>query len=306
MKNFVYILASVLFLTISAWVISRPTSNASATSAQEPPKQQQQKLLNLNIQQFDGSTAAFRAKQLRRHNKGIARAMKDAEKRGLREAFTQGTVVLGTDPAQNSETGLNRAKLIRPASFKSYSAQDTFSADGYEVSFFPYDDGDPNTWEGIIYRTGPDLDVDIRYAVINIQTEVPETVVDVYYPPDGGDPDPNGGSGLLMRNRSKPDQHSGGMSPACISATEDLANSPRGRKALLRAHPQGCSAGTHRCVGKEALGCCGSIPPLDNWAKCSIFGAAASALSCLGTGPGWGACFASRTAAAMFLCLKAA
>src|SRR5439155_18072149 len=88
----------------------------------------------------------------------------------------------------------------RRSSFRSAPTQDTFTDGEYEVTFIPYDDGDPNTWEGIIYRFTPDFGDDTRYGVINIQTDEPDVTQEVYYPSGGGDPqpiDPNGPAPIM-------------------------------------------------------------------------------------------------------------
>jgi hypothetical protein len=145
-----------------ARVVTQPQQQNEAQKARHP---------NLKIQNLRGDAARLRAKQLRKLNKGVARAMRDLEKKGLREAFDQGIVVSATDPSKTAGALLgSHADTIRKVSFGT-SPQDTFYDGDYEVSFFPYDDGDPNTWEGIIYRNGPDIDEDTRYAVIDISTE---------------------------------------------------------------------------------------------------------------------------------------
>src|SRR5207302_2981948 len=88
-----------------------------ATRPQKPNEQQKEKLQNLNIQKLAGDAARLRAKQLRKLNKGVARAMKDAEKKGLREAFDQGAVILGTDPGKAANGLMPGFRLNTKASF---------------------------------------------------------------------------------------------------------------------------------------------------------------------------------------------
>src|SRR5438270_276758 len=101
MKKFTRTAATLsLFAAICAIAIvtgMRPTAVATAPRQQKDDKRE--KLQRLKIQTFRGEAAALRAKELRKSTKGIARAMKDAEKRGLRPAFEQGTVIIATDPS---------------------------------------------------------------------------------------------------------------------------------------------------------------------------------------------------------------
>ena len=309
MKKFARIIGGlafiVMFCAVGMFMHSRTARLAPPPSQNEAAKTKGQ---DLKIQRLTGDAAKLRAKQLRKVNKGMARAMKDAEKKRLREAFHEGVVVLATDATKTSSALAKRPDgYLRKTSLR--SSPQTFSDGDYEVSFFPYDDGDPNTWEGIVYRNGPDIDEDTRSAVIDISTDVPEVREEIIYPQDGGDP------------------CSTGDSARCLNQTISMSKKPRRPPALARfggacteltflshANPvrttshvlPECTPPAHRCIGKEAMGCCGPIPALDNWAKCSIFAGGGVALSCLGTGPGWGACWAARTGAGMFLCLKAA
>lgn len=283
---------------------SRPAS--VATQSQEPKDKRKEKLQRLKIEDFQGEAASLRAKQLRKLHKGVARAMKDAEKHGLRPAFDKGRVILATDPDRPTNPGsfvgsqlrLPGSDLIRPASFKSPLVQD-ITQDGYEITFIPYDDGDPNTWEGIIYRNGPDIDEDTRYAVINIQTEEPQTLVDSYYPPDGGDPQPV----LFMSKQSKPGKE---ITIACNGPQElRTVRTSLSKKVDMWTNPraQGCPAGQHRCIGKEAMGCCGPIPGLDNWIKCSLRYSGYSAITCIAAGPAWALCWSWGHIGGMFFCV---
>lgn len=302
MKTSKYALASVsLFITVVAAVMLVRQQSVRAIrpqASQDPPTQSQR----FKTQTFLGEAAVLRAQQLRKDHKGVARAMADATKRGLRAAFEQGSVVLGTDTTRAPGNTIARAGLIRPAAFRSGVPQDTFTLDGYEVTFIPYDDGDPGTWEGIIYRNGPDIDEDIRYAVINITTEDPQTVQEIYYPPDGGQPEDQ--NLLQISKRSTPKRFA---ATACNQSGTMVRTSMTSKTAAwTRSRPLYCPAGTHQCIGKEAMGCCGPVKPIDPWIKCSIWGASGSALTCALRGPGWGACWSIGTIGTMFGCLRSA
>lgn len=171
---------------VSILIGTRPARVASPLPQQNDPTPT--KVQDLKIQKLTGDAARLRAKQLRKLNKGVARAMRDAEKKGLREAFNQGAVVLATDAAKTASLfARTPAGNNRKTSF-GFPHQDPFSDGDYEVSFFPYDDGDPNTWEGIIYRNGPDIDEDTRSTILNVSTDEPQVIQETYYPRDGGDP----------------------------------------------------------------------------------------------------------------------
>lgn len=307
-------IAVLLSLLVAAYGVSmtlgaRPA--ALASPSQQPNGGQTEKNQRLRVRNLLGDDASAHVKQLRKLHKGIERAMKDAEKRGLREAFGLSAVTLANDPDQPASfTGLvpinkpSAGFFIQPALFSPLSAQD-FTQDGYEVAFIPYDDGDPNTWEGIIYRNGPDIDEDTRYAVINIETDEPAVVADTYYPPDGGDPLP--GHEMLMTKLNPRGRHNKGTFAAMNHASASRLTCSTGAIGM-KVTASGttgfqCPAGQHRCIGHEAVGCCGPIPPLDNWMKCSLWGSGGSAITCVRTGPAFGECWAIRTAASMFVCL---
>ena len=185
--------AAVLSVVAAALILLILKGSGPATVArqQTPQDQKQEKIKRLKFQTFRGEAAALRANQLRAKSKAVKRAMNDAEKRGKHPAFAQGAVILGTDPDNAASPGTAKSVLdpsasYRRASFASSAPQD-FWSDGYEIAVIPYD-SPSTTWEGIIYRNGPDIDEDIAYAVIDISGDEPSVIQDSYYPPDGGDP----------------------------------------------------------------------------------------------------------------------
>ncbi len=162
--------------------------SAVLANQQDQKDKLREKLQRLRVRQtLTAADVVRRAQQLRQNNKGVARAMKDAEKRGLRPAFDRGVVVLAADPATDvarlSMPFAQPMSFMQPVSFWSSSSQ---GGGDYEITFIPYDDGDPNTWEGIIYRTGPDLPEDTQYAEVNIEAEEPDVTQAIYYPEGGG------------------------------------------------------------------------------------------------------------------------
>ena len=311
-KHLQVTLVPAVLLAVSVVVIWHGTkSDALATRPQQQDDAKTERLRRLKIEKFQGEAVSMRAKQLRKLHKSVARAMKDAEKAGLRPAFDQGVVMLGTDPDNPTTTSglktnraLAGAGFIRHASLKKSAPLEDYYQDGYEISFLSYDDGDPNTWEGIIYRNGPDIDEDTRYAVIDIHIEEPQLLVDSYYPPSGGDPEPGGGPGQLM-GQAQIDHRPGPIAERCVpDGKTSTRKTPSATSSILRAHTQSCPPGTHRCIGKEAMGCCGTVKPLDPFLKCSSWGAGAAVITCARFGPAWPGCWMAAWGAASFQCLR--
>jgi molybdopterin/thiamine biosynthesis adenylyltransferase len=300
-------ITSCLFVAICTVMIVKG-SKPVVVPAQPQPQQndrRKEKLQRLRVQDFHGEAASLRAKQLRKLNKGVARAMKDAENRGLRQAFEHGRVILGTDPAVDKTNAVARSTFpiaspgaIRPASYRFNVSQDTFADGEYEVTFIPYDDGDSNTWEGIIYRFDPDWGDDVRYAVIDIQTNEPNVTQEIYYPPAGDDPqviDPN--NPIIGKNTST------GPQPQVCSATRTTA-SPF-RKAGL-SQPVGaalpCPPGWKPCLRLRDE-CCAPPPNINKWLGCAGKGCSGAGLGCSRLGPAWSGCWGLGCTGAMLLCL---
>lgn len=295
--------ALLLAAAIAGGMLYSRKAGALAIPTQTQDDGKKTRLERLKIETFEGEAATLRAKQLRRFHKGIARAMRDAEKRGLRQAFDKGRLILGTDPETPTNLGAlktsGKAFDFRKALFSSSRTMQDFSQDGYEITFLPYDDGDPNTWEGIIYRNGPDIDEDTRYAVIDIHLEEPQTLQDIYYPADGGEPR-EGGDRTPFLTRSNDDRRE---STACAQSDGNGKASAEMRGPVLKAHQSSCPPPSHRCIGKEAMGCCGEVKPIDPWLRCSVSRSGGVAIACVRTGPAWVDCWTWGTLGGMFSCL---
>jgi uncharacterized protein YoaH (UPF0181 family) len=312
MRNFTgFVGTSLVVVAICAVLMIMGSSPPAVATQQQHNDKKTEKLERLGIQTFSGEAVSLRAKQLRKQHKGIERAMKDAEKRGLRRAFDQGRVIFATDPAKTANTASvsrtpfpSSGAVIRPVSFNS-PAQDTFTEGDYEITFLPYDDGDPNTWEGIIYRAGPDIGEDTAYAVINIANEVPEVTQDIYYPPDGGDPQLE----MYVSKESHPGQSN--------SKEIQIADSRRGHQQTVakslstkvamwtNARVPQCPRGQHVCLGAQAGECCSDrgLPGINRWLGCSVRGCAGVGIACVLSGPGWPHCFGAWCIGAMATCL---
>lgn len=293
------ILACVLVVAACAAIAVTASRKKPITNPpQERSDKRKDKVARLQIHDFHGEAGVFRAKQLRKLNKGVARAMKDAEKRGLRQAFEYGRVILGTDPQDSRLNGVARsdsltieAVPLHPASYRFNYPQDTFTDGDYEITFIPYDDGDPNTWEGVIYRYDPDWGDDIRFANLDITTEEPQVTQEVYYPSDGGDPepiDPNDPLPILSKNQSSP--KSPGVQYKSVKVSSSAVSCgycPPPNKCCLRLRDE----------------CCSPPPNLNSWFRCSARGCLGVAGGCSRTGPAWGECWGLGCTGAMLLCL---
>ena len=300
MKNISQIvLACVLVVAACAAIAVRASRKKPTTNPpQERSDKRKDKVARLQIHDYHGDAGLFRAKQLRKLSKGVARAMNDAEKRGLRQAFEHGRVILGTDPQDKKANAMAwadsltvNASIFRPASYRFNYPQDTFTDGEYEVTFIPYDDGDPNTWEGIVYRYDPDWGEDIRFAIVDIATEEPQVTQEVYYPSDGGDPeplDPNGGPApILSRNPSRTSSHTVRYESVKGSSCPGCGWCPPPNKCCLRLSDE----------------CCTPPPALNSWFKCSAKGCLGAAGGCSRTGPAFGDCWGFSCTGAMLLCL---
>ena len=299
-------IALCLFVAICTVMIVKGSRRVAVPAQpQQQNDKRREKLQRLRVQDFHGEASSLRAKQLRKLNKGVARAMKDAEKRGLRPAFEHGRVMLGTDPAADKSTAAVRpafptgiSQVIRPASYRFNFPQDTFTDGEYEVAFIPYDDGDPNTWEGIIYRFDPDWGDDIRYVVINIQGTEPDVNFESYYPPDGGDPQDPNNPPIISANKST------GPPQSQVCTATRTAAAPF-RKAAL-SQPAGaapvCPPGFRPCLRLRDE-CCSPPPSISGWLNCAGKGCSASALACSRLGPAWSSCWGLGCTGSMLLCL---
>ena len=286
----------VLLVTFSALAIVRHRNAPFAQQPQQQIDERRQKIQNLKVDDFHGDAASLRVRQLRRLSKGVARAMREAENRGLRGAFEHSRVILGTElPSQHKQSTRWNSSTIRPSSrgtAKFAHRQQSFTDGEYEVTFIPYDDGDPATWEGIIYRYTPDWGDDIRYAVLNIDAAEPDVTQEIYYPPDGSDPqplDPNDPAPIISSGRVR-----------TCKPIAALSHEAKGTASLPGLPP--CPPGWRRCL-RSYDECCSPPPDLKPWLTCSSKGCAGAALACGRTGPIFGECWGIGCSSAMLLCL---
>ena len=302
MKKFLSLAIAALFLFLAATTtrfFKHPAAASGVVLSQQPAQTDKrlEKLQRLKIQDSHGEPAATHVRQLRRLSKGIARAMQDAEKKGLRKAFEHSRVILGTEPSDNSNgTARSTPAISRRMQIAAYNAshpQQTFTDGEYEVTFIPYDDGDPNNWEGIIYRYNPDWGDDIRFGVIDIQNETPTVVQEVYYPAGGEDPQP-----------LNP------LDPSPINNISDVRScKPASSKLLVKTKsnlPGGsapaCTPPFKTCLRLRDE-CCSPPPNLQPWLQCSAKACVLVAATCSRTGPVFGECWGFGCTGGMLMCL---
>src|SRR5436853_2742173 len=124
-----------------------------------------------------GVGVALRADQLRKKDRGFAKAYRDLIKRGHKLMFEEaGVTMLGMDTA---------TPAIKKIGFT--GTQDIVDGD-YELSFFPVDNGNPATWEGLIYAKTPAGAGTYAVAHDTTQADLSQTEVyyEDYYPSGGG------------------------------------------------------------------------------------------------------------------------
>lgn len=133
------------------------------------------------IKMLHGEALRNRIEGLRNKNKGLARAMKEFEKRGRVARMNDSLVVQLTAPttAANLKGG-----FLRPASY----VQDISDGDS-EIDFITYS-GDYDSWTGIVNVITP-YSNDTYSGTFLTPTDDGsgwDVTGEVYYPPDGGDP----------------------------------------------------------------------------------------------------------------------
>jgi hypothetical protein len=302
MKRFTRIAIGLsVLVVVCAWAIMRVQKPAAyAVGPQQQNDKRRQKLAHARIEDFHGEAAAAHVRQLRRLSKGIGRAMQDAEQRGLKRSFEHSRVIVGIEqagpPTAAAHVALPKLNGGRPTStYSLVHSQETFTDGDYEVTFIPYDDGDPNNWEGVIYRYDPDWGDDIRFVVLDIQTDQPAAIEEVYYPPDGGNPfplDPNDPSPIITQNEMRT------CKPTAAFLSVESKQTVSSRLAALPP----CPAGFKRCL-RSYDECCSPPPNINNWFKCSAKSCVGVAAGCSKTGPAFGDCWGFGCTGAMLMCL---
>jgi hypothetical protein len=202
--------------------------------------------------------------------------MRDLEQKGFRPAFEEGISILNDKESFISNGGGNHAPTVLvKASFQS----EIYSNDGYEMTFISYDDGNPNTWEGIVYEHDPD-GYDYEYTAsidISGQQESWARVVETYYPADGSMP----------VSSNEPQYYD----PSYHPYTPGIEDQPVSKRQYKRQGPTFVKTGFTAIQGPRY-----PVPDrwrdrVNRWLRCSAGGCTASAIGCIASGPGWPACF---------------
>ncbi|MBC8031391.1 MAG: hypothetical protein H7Z16_14875 [Pyrinomonadaceae bacterium] len=268
MKLFLILLACLVAAAIVPTGLVQSPRAAAITNFQGPG------LDRFTQKTLQGPEVVARIKKLRTKNKGVKRAMRDLENRGLRPALEQSVSLLEFRRTAVSRDGTNR---FLKASFQS----ETFSEDGYEMTFMSYDDGDPNTWEGVIYEHDPEGH-EYSYTVsfdISGEPETWERIEETYYPWDGSEPVSN----------TDPNYYNPGQYPIDPEQPPVSKNkSSDGRSSYMAKASFTTNAQGH-CIRN-------CIPPHwqdrgRRWLQCAGGSCLGASYGCLRSGPGWVVCF---------------
>ncbi len=266
--------ASILTLALSICfpAVSQPQAAAISHRHQASASTSKKKPTRIKTQFLRGEAALQRVKQLRRESKSVARAMRDLEKKGYRPAFEQALVILGDDLDTPNEP-------TTPAFLQASFTQETWvHNDEYEVIFIPYDDGDPNTWEGIVerysYYTADDTRT-IEEWIVDESTD-PSVYTEIYYPQDGGDSMP--------------------VDPRRPTLEQQAVSKFQDNLKLVKAQMR-----SRRCMRDPSELC--SVPQnLGPAIRCAAQGCGTAAVGCLRGGPTWAACFGLWCSGAVLAC----
>ena len=189
------LLLLALLSSFAVFAESGNTVNGSSTGvgkALEPATTRAQGT-GRSCQIYKGEGVRLRAHQLQSSNRGIARAMKDFEKRGLEPKWDQSLTLL--EPASIS-TATIAGRALRPV-----SSPQTWSDGTYELTLITYSMSS-SQWEGIIYFQNP-YENDTYAALITTPGLAEwDAAYEYSYPPDGGDPQCGGGECQLQGRSS--------------------------------------------------------------------------------------------------------
>ncbi len=238
--------------SIGKWLPASTLANPLTVLQGKIEKAKERKLKTKTV---EGESFVRRANQLRRQNKGVAKAMKQLEQRGYKAAIEQGASVLAVDEADTA--GLNR-RSRRNASLQ---GEEAFFGTDYEVDFISYDNGNPSQWVGVVYMLNPISAYTWTY-VLDISGDTPTIVEENFVAEETFiEPDPGG----IFRTASMLD---GG--PACERYSTGRCPPPANLRPWLR-----CSAGA--CT--TAFVACRISGP--GWVHCSIAWCGGSLVGCL-------------------------
>ena len=172
--------ARCLLLALTFAFIAPALPQTATAAAPGPASERPQ---GRRIETRTGQAIAHRARQLRARNKGFARAMADMERRGLQLNVENSISFVIVDPEAAARNASGRA---RPVSF----SQDTIIEGDEEWTFYTFNNGNPSSWEGILYVRTPSEESTHSGEVVNLTSEPDywDVAYEAYYPPDGGSP----------------------------------------------------------------------------------------------------------------------
>lgn len=273
MKNFVRHTMICLLAAVTLMVTMLLPYSAPASASNTP--NQQEKGNGYKHRSVKGEAVGLRAKELRDKNKGVARAMKDLEKKGFRAAWDKGISLLDV---KDEQTARSASGSMQPASFKSQSQ--AITDNGYEMTFISYDDGNPNTWEGVIYEHDPNMFEYSYTASIDISGD-PSTwarIEETYYPVDGSTPISS--SDPLYNNPSYTPYDPMYDRNPLLEMPVSKADSPVHHNVRLTKATfiQGRDRRWHDRLGR--------------WLRCAGGGCLGAAITCVASGPAWPVCYA--------------
>jgi hypothetical protein len=129
--------------------------------------------------------------------------MRDLEARGLKPMWHKSVSILSIEVDVTARS-MPQLGPLRPVS---YTPQTIIEGDT-ELTFVTYDNGDPETWEGLVYVRTP-YDESTYMALVStpgFDYSYWDVVWEVYYPSDGSDPQcASGPCPILSQHKSWPD-----------------------------------------------------------------------------------------------------
>jgi hypothetical protein len=240
-----------------------------------PKKQDAGALLDTHdIERRTGKAAARSAQRLLLQNKYFAKAHADLVSRGLKPVFEEHAVQIVATPKQQASNGRTGA-----AQFQKAAWQDTTISDGtYEMSFYPYSNGNNAVWEGIVTLRGGGND-DVDYVTLDVSREdsLP-TITEYNYSNNGG-----GGCGACGGG--------GGDDPVLMTKYSLPDSTSLFQKASYAPRLNFVAASAAQSGGR-----------LQRWAWCSAGGCWGGIIPCRWAGPGWAHCAAANCVGQMIGC----
>jgi hypothetical protein len=195
--------------------------------------------------------------------------MRDMEARGLRPVWEQSVTILSME-VETTAQSTPKSQFVR---WVSYASQTIIEGDT-ELTFVTYDNGNLETWEGLIYvRTSYDESTyEAAFNTPGLDYYYWDVVWEVYYPSDGGNPQCGGGPcPVLSRYESQPDYPFGFDQKATIVkaaySPSPAVSAPLGFRGWVSrwwgCFKGSCSAVISSCSGPGrvpciALGCTGA------------------------------------------------